>query len=208
MYTNATQYSVRAPWNKGKLVGQKRPLRLQEIWEIRFKLESESRVRDLAMFNLAIDSKLRACDLMRLRVADIAQAGNVQSRARVIQMKTGRPVQFEISAQTRRSVERWIDMTDLYPRDYLFPSCMIRSAHLSRRQYSRIVRRWVSDIGLDPALYGTHSMRRSKASIIYRKTKNIRAVQLLLGHSSLESTVRYLGIDEDDALTLAEQIEV
>ena len=208
MYMNATCNPTRTPWNKGKLVGQKRPLRLQEIWEIRFMLESQNRNRDLAMFNLAIDSKLRACDLMRLRVADIAQAGNVQSRARVIQMKTGRPVQFEISEQTRRSVERWIDHKALVPRDYLFPSCILRSGHLSRRQYSRIVRRWVSEIGLDPTLYGTHSMRRSKASIIYRKTKNIRAVQLLLGHSSLESTVRYLGIDEDDALTLAEQIEV
>ena len=208
MYMNATCNPTRTPWNKGKLVGQKRPLRLQEIWEIRFMLESQNRNRDLAMFNLAIDSKLRACDLMRLRVADIAQAGNVQSRARVIQMKTGRPVQFEISEQTRRSVERWIDHKALVPRDYLFPSCILRSGHLSRRQYSRIVRRWVSEIGLDPALYGTHSMRRSKASIIYRKTKNIRAVQLLLGHSSLESTVRYLGIEEDDALTLAEQIEV
>ena len=208
MYTIATRNPTSTPWNKGKLVGQKRPLRLQEIWEIRFMLESQNRNRDLAMFNLAIDSKLRACDLMRLRVADISQAGNVQSRARVIQMKTGRPVQFEISEQTRRSVERWIDHKALGPRDYLFPSCILRPGHLSRRQYSRIVRRWVSEIGLDPALYGTHSMRRSKASIIYRKTKNIRAVQLLLGHSSLESTVRYLGIDEDDALTLAEQIEV
>ncbi|WP_238947034.1 tyrosine-type recombinase/integrase [Seongchinamella unica] len=154
------------------------------------------------MFNLAIDSKLRACDLMRLRVADITQAGNVQSRARVIQMKTGRPVQFEISEQTRRSVERWIDHKALVPRDYLFPSRILRSGHLSRRQHSRIARRWMSEIGLDPALYGTQSMRRSKASIIYSNTKNIRAAQLLPGHSSLESTVRYLGIDEDDALTL------
>ncbi|MEM1114581.1 MAG: tyrosine-type recombinase/integrase [Pseudomonadota bacterium] len=208
MYTNAIYSPIRVPWNKGKLVGQKRPLRLQEIWEIRFRLESENRTRDLAMFNLAIDSKLRACDLMRIRVADIAQAGNVQSRARVVQLKTGRPVQFEKSEQARRSVERWIDKMSLCPRDYLFPSRIGRSGHLTRRQYSRIVRRWVSDIGLDPALYGTHSMRRSKASIIYRKTKNIRAVQLLLGHTSLESTVRYLGIDEDDALSLAEQIEV
>ena len=208
MYTNATYGPIRVPWNKGKLVGQKRPLRLQEIWEIRFRLESENRTRDLAMFNLAIDSKLRACDLMRIRVADIAQAGNVQSRARVVQLKTGRPVQFEISEQARRSVERWIDKMALCPRDYLFPSRIGSLGHLTRRQYSRIVRRWVSDIGLDPALYGTHSMRRSKASIIYRKTKNIRAVQLLLGHTSLESTVRYLGIDEDDALSLAEQIEV
>ena len=208
MYSLITHTPNRSPWNKGKLVGQKRPLRLKEIWEIRFRLESGDRIRDLALFNMAIDSKLRACDLMRLRVADIAQGGRVQSRARIVQMKTGRPVQFEITEQTRRSVERWMTTRDLRPPDYVFPSRSLKSDHLSRRQYLRIVHNWVSDIGLDPALYGTHSLRRTKASIIYRKTKNIRAVQLLLGHSSLESTVRYLGIDEDDALTLAEQIEV
>ena len=208
MYSLISDTPSRSPWNKGKLVGQKRPLRLKEIWEIRFRLESANRIRDLALFNMAIDSKLRACDLMRLRVADIAQGGRVQSRARIIQMKTGRPVQVEITEQTRRSVERWMATRGLRPPDYVFPSRSLKSDHLSRRQYLRIVHNWVSDIGLDPALYGTHSLRRTKASIIYRKTKNIRAVQLLLGHSSLESTVRYLGIDEDDALTLAEQTEV
>ena len=203
-----TEISGNLPWNKGKLVGQKRPLQLKEIWEIRFKLESKDRVRDLALFNLAIDSKLRACDLMQLRVADLAQGNRIQSRARIIQRKIGRPVQFEISEQTRRSLERWIVLRGLKLLDYVFPSRVVKFDHLSRRQYLRIVHRWVADIGLDTALYGTHTLRRTKASIIYRKTKNIRAVQLLLGHSSLESTVRYLGIDEDDALTLAEQIEV
>ena len=171
MYINATHTPTRTPWNKGKLVGQKRPLRLQEIWEIRFRLESNKRKRDLAMFNLAIDSKLRACDLMRLRVADIAQRSSIQSRARIIQMKTGRPVQFELTEQTRRSLERWIAEMNLRPPDYIFPAHSIKSNHLSRRQYLRILQRWVSDI-------------------------------------VLESTVRYLGIGEDDALTLAEQIEV
>ena len=208
MSTLSIENSGNQPWNKGKLVGQKRPLLLKEIWEIRFKLESKDRVRDLALFNLAIDSKLRACDLMQLRVADLAQGNRIQSRARIIQRKTGRPVQFEISEQTRRSLESWIALTSLKPPDYVFPSRVVKCDHLSRRQYLRIVHRWVADIGLDTALYGTHTLRRTKASIIYRKTKNIRAVQLLLGHSSLESTVRYLGIDEDDALTLAEQIEV
>jgi integrase len=208
MSTLSIENGGNLPWNKGKLVGQKRPLQLKEIWEIRFKLESKCQVRDLALFNLAIDSKLRACDLMQLRVADLAQGNRIQSRARIVQRKTGRPVQFEISEQTRRSLESWIALRSLKPLDYVFPSRVVKSDHLSRRQYLRIVHRWVSDIGLDTALYGTHTLRRTKASIIYRKTKNIRAVQLLLGHSSLESTVRYLGIDEDDALTLAEQIEV
>ncbi len=208
MHNQISHAASRLPWNKGKLVGQKRPLKLKEVWKIRFRLESAGRCRDLAMFNLAIDSKLRACDLTRLRVADIAQGGRIQCRARIVQQKTGHPVQFEISEQTRRSLERWVAKRELRPPDYIFPSRVIKTNHLSRRQYLRIVDRWVSEIGLDPALYGTHSLRRTKASIIYRKTKNLRAVQILLGHTNLESTVRYLGIDEDDALTLAEQIEV
>ena len=196
------------PWNKGRLCGQKRPLRLQEVWQIRIRLELENRIRDLAMFNLAIDSKLRACDLMSLRVADIAQGVRVQPRARIVQQKTGRPVRFEITEPTRQSVEQWIAAAALRPPDFLWPSRIIKASHLSRRQYARIVDRWVSAIGLDPCQYGTHSLRRTKASLIYRKTKNLRAVQLLLGHTSLESTVRYLGIEEDDALQLAEQIEI
>ncbi|MDG2272687.1 MAG: tyrosine-type recombinase/integrase [Halioglobus sp.] len=196
------------PWNKGKLSGQKRPLKLQEIWAIRIRLQLQERVRDLAMFNLAIDSKLRACDLMALSVSDIAQSGRVQSRALIVQRKTGRPVQFEITEQTRQSVQKWIEKAHLRPAGYLFPSRVNKSQHLSRRQYARIVDRWVSEIGLDSALYGTHTLRRTKASLIYRRTKNIRAVQLLLGHTKLESTVRYLGIDVDDALELSEQTEV
>jgi integrase len=208
MHPITNEKSESTPWNKGKLSGQKRPLRLQEIWAIRIRLELQGHMRDLALFNLALDSKLRACDLMALQVSDIAQAGRVQSRALIVQQKTGRPVQFEITAQTRDSVQRWIDRAQLLPPDYLFPSRVNRSRHLSRRQYARIVDRWVSEIGLDPAQYGTHSMRRTKASLIYRRTKNIRAVQLLLGHTKLESTVRYLGIDVDDALELSEQTEV
>lgn len=208
MYQLIAPQSQHTPWNKGRLCGQKRPLKLQEIWAIRIRLELGKRTRDLAMFNLALDSKLRACDLMTLRVADIAQGDRIQSRARIIQRKTGRPVQFEITEQTRRSVEQWIGIAGLRPPDFLFPSRRVKSKHLSRRQYARIVDRWVSEIGLDPSQYGTHSLRRTKASLVYRKTKNLRAVQLLLGHTSLESTVRYLGIDEDDALEISKQIEI
>lgn len=208
MYPTTTVQPEPIPWNKGKLSGQKRPLRLQEIWAIRIRLELKGHTRDLALFNLALDSKLRACDLMALQVSDVAQAGRVQSRALIVQQKTGRPVQFEITTPTRDSVQRWIEKSRLRHSDYLFPSRVNRSTHLSRRQYARIVDRWVSEIGLDPAQYGTHSMRRTKASLIYRRTKNIRAVQLLLGHTKLESTVRYLGIDVDDALELSEQTEI
>lgn len=208
MYQSPSRQTDHIPWNKGKLSGQKRPLKLQQIWAIRIRLEIQNRVRELAMFNLAIDSKLRACDLMALTVSDVAQAGRVQSRALIVQQKTGRPVQFEITGQTRQSIQSWIEKAQLRPPDYLFPSRVNKSSHLTRRQYARIVDRWVSEIGLDPALYGTHTLRRTKASLIYRRTKNIRAVQLLLGHTKIESTVRYLGIDVDDALELSEQTEV
>jgi integrase len=191
MYPSLEYKPKPTPWNKGKLSGQKRPLKLQEIWAIRIRLQLAGNSYDLALFNLAIDSKLRACDLVKLKVTDVAQGGRVQSRARVIQQKTKQPVQFEITAQTRQSLDDWILLSKLSGSDSLFPSRMRRSPHLSTRQYARIVKRWVSSIGLDPALYGTHTMRRTKVSLIYRRAKNIRAIQLLLGHKSLESTVRY-----------------
>ncbi len=196
------------PWNKGKLTGQKPPFKPQQIWAIRIRLQIDERLRDLAMFNLAIDSKLRGCDLVKLRVSDIAQGGRVQSRAQVIQQKTQRPVQFEITDQARLAVEQWIEKASLDPSAYLFPSRIKESPHVSTRQYARIVQRWVESIGLDPTAYGTHSLRRTKASLIYRRTKNLRAVQILLGHTKLESTIRYLGIEIDDALELAEQTEI
>ncbi len=198
----------REPWNKGKLIGQKRPLKLQEIWAIRIRLQLGGKLRELALFNLAIDSKLRGCDLVRVKVADVLHsAGRITSRAVVMQKKTNRPVQFEITEKTRVAVATWIEARKLRHGDYLFPSRPAGSTHLSTRQYSRIVSRWVNSIGLDSSAYGTHSLRRTKASLIYRRTKNLRAVQLLLGHTKLESTVRYLGIEVDDALELAEQTE-
>lgn len=196
------------PWNKGKLVGQKSPLRLRDIWAIRIRLQLGRRTRDLALFNLAIDSKLRACDLVQLRVRDIAQGTRVARRAIVLQQKTQRPVQFEITEQTRIAVSDWIALASLQSDAYVFPSRLHDSPHLSTRQYARIVDGWVSGIGLDVSAYGTHTLRQTKASLIYRRTKNLRAVQLLLGHSKLESTVRYLGIEVEDALEIAEQTEV
>ncbi len=196
------------PWNKGKLVGQKLPLKLQEIWAIRIRLQLANRRRDLALFNLAIDSKLRACDLLCLRVSDVMVGGRIGSRAMIMQRKTQRRVQFEITARTREAVTDWIETAELSASSYLFPSQLHSSMHLSTRQYSRMVESWVAGIGLDSTAYGTHSLRRTKASLIYRRTKNIRAVQLLLGHAKLESTVRYLGIEVDDALEIAEQTEV
>ena len=202
-----TLSASRPPWNKDKLVGQKRPFKLKEIWAIRTRLQLSRRTRDLALFNLGIDSKLRACDLVKLRVRDVANADRTATRANVVQQKTGRPVQFELTDPTREAVSSWINLAHLRSDDFLFPSRVHSSPHLGTRQYARIVDGWVEEIGLDPAEYGTHSMRRTKASLVYRRTKNLRAVQLLLGHTKLESTVRYLGIEVEDALEIAEQTE-
>ena len=196
------------PWNKGKLIGQKPPLKLQEIWAIRIRLQMLNRTRDLALFNLAIDSKLRGSDLVRIRVADVASGFSVLSRASVLQQKTNLPVRFELTEQTREAVQAWITNQVLKPNDYLFPSRTSHSPHISTRQYARIVDYWVSLIGLDRHEYGTHSLRRTKATLIYRRTKNLRAVRLLLGHTKLESTIRYFGIEVDDALEIAEQTEI
>lgn len=196
-----------APWNKGKLIGQKAPLRISEIWAIRVRLEIYGRRRDLALFNLAIDSKLRGCDLVQLRVRDVCHGNHVASRATVMQQKTKHPVQFEMTAGTRKSLAEWINSANLQYNDYLFPSRIGDSPHISTRQYARIVHQWFEEIGLDPAAYSTHTLRRTKPTLIYRRTKNLRAVQLLLGHTRLESTVRYLGIEVDDALEMAEQTD-
>ena len=158
MLASSVQSGRLNPWNKGKLVGQKAPLKLRDIWAIRVRLELPDRKRDIALFNLAI----------------------------VMRQKTRRPVQFEITEPTRKSVVAWIRHAALKTDDFLFPSRIQQSAHLSTRQYARIVGAWIREIGLDARAYGTHTMRRTKASLIYRRTKNLRAVQLLLGHSKLD----------------------
>ncbi len=201
-------YTPKTTWNKGKLIGQKLPLKLEEIWSIRTRLDISNNLRELTMFNLALDCKLRACDFVKLKVRDIAHGTTVQSRAILVQQKTGKPVQFEITPKTKDAITSWIKTNYLSSGDYLFPSRVKNSEHLSTRQYSRIVKRWITSIGLDPTAYGTHSMRRTKASLIYKRTKNLRAVQILLGHSKLESTVRYLGVEVDDALELSEHTDI
>jgi len=198
----------REPWNKGKIVGQKAPFKLKEIWALRVRLQMENRVRELALFNLGIGSKLRGCDLVALKVRDVCHGDQLATRAIVMQHKTQRTVQFEITQATRDALQAWIKQAELKLEDFLFPSRLHESPHLGTRQYARILGYWVDELGLDRAEYGTHSMRRTKATLIYRRTKNLRAVQLLLGHSKLESTVRYLSIEVDDALEISEQTEI
>jgi site-specific recombinase XerC len=171
-------------WNKGQIIGQKKPLKPKEVWAIRTRLEVASNVRELALFNRAIDSKLRACDLTRIKVRDAAISGMLRGRATIIQKKTKRPVQFELSEQTKCSPERWIASRNLLPSDFLIPCRKAASPHLSTRQYGRIVDRWIVSLGLDRRGYGTHSLRRTKVSQIFKKTGNLRAIQLLLGHTT------------------------
>jgi integrase len=198
--------SKRTPWNKGKVIGPKPPLRPKHVWSIRTKLQIDGRPRDLAMFNLAIDSKLRGCDVVALKVEDVAPSGYAVDRATVRQRKTGQPVRFELTEQTRQAVDDYVKTTGKKPGEFLFSGRPGRS--MTTRQYARLVSHWIAGIGLDPSLFGTHSLRRTKATLIYRRTGNLRAVQLLLGHRKVESTVRYLGIEVDDALAIAEQVDV
>jgi len=198
----------RRPWNAGQMVGQKRPLKPRDVWAIRFFLGEHRRVRDRALFDLAIDSKLRGCDIVKLKIGDVVAGTGIRNRATVIQKKTGKPVQFEITAETRKSVLAWLECRRGSIENFLFPSRIDYLGHLSTRQYARLVDEWVAAIGLNVSEYGTHSLRRTKPSIIYKATGNLRAVQILLGHSRIDHTVRYLGVDIDDALTLSERTEI
>jgi integrase len=197
----------RVPWNKGKLIGPRPPLRQRHVWAIRTRLQIEQQVRDLALFNLAVDSKLRGCDLVAIRVDDVAPNGYAIERASVRQRKTGRPVRFELMEQTRQAINDYLAASGNKPGAYLFNG-QRPGQSMTTRQYARLLAEWLVGIGLDPHLYGTHSLRRTKATLIYRRTGNLRAVQLLLGHTKIESTVRYLGIDVDDALAISEQVEI
>ena len=200
--------ACRPAWNKGRIVGQKRPLLPKHVWAIRVRLEIAESHRDLALFNLAIDSKLRGCDLVRLMVADVYVSGQVRERTSILQRKTGTPVRFELTSGTRASIERWLEDPLMIGSTHLWPGRFHDRPHISTRQYARLVRLWVQSIGLEPSAYGTHSMRRTKVAQIYKKTGNLRAVQLLLGHTKMDSTVRYLGVELEDALAISEAVEM
>ena len=197
----------RQVWNAGRTVGAKRALKPKQIWEIRFYLNQRLRLRDWALFDLAVDSKLRGCDLVQIKIRVLVSGGQIRTRAIVMQQKASRPVRFELLPDARASLLAWLERRGGTLDDYVFPSRVDRG-HLRTRQYARLVDEWVTGVGLMRSEYGTHSLRRTKASIIYKATSNLRAVQILLGHSKIESTVRYLGIDMEDALALAENTEI
>jgi len=198
----------RRAWNKGRIIGQKRPLQPKHVWAIRVRLELAERLRDLALFNMAVDSKLRGCDLVKLEVTDVFVAGRIKERTSVVQSKTKQSVQFEITEGTRKSLSAWLDDPAMVGSSFLWPSRFHSPDHISTRQYARLVKELVASIGLEPSAFGTHSLRRTKVAQIYKKTGNLRAVQLLLGHTKMDSTVRYLGVDLEDALSISEGVEV
>ncbi|HCI95013.1 MULTISPECIES: tyrosine-type recombinase/integrase [Enterobacterales] len=193
---------------KSHLTGQKKPFKLEDIWRIRTRLEIEGNIKELALLNIAIDCKLRSCDLLRMKVRDISSGGVIQNRVLYQQSKTEREVQFEITSRTAQSLTQWLMQSGLSASDYIFPSPRKEGKPMSYSCYSTIIHRWASQLGYDPYLYGTHSMRRAKATLIYARTKNIRAVQLLLGHAKLDNTIRYLGVEMEDALNISEDIEI
>jgi integrase len=196
------------PGIRGERSGPSVALKPRQVWAIRFFLDQHRRTRDRALFDLAIDSKLRGCDVVKVKIGDIVLGGQIRTRAIVVQTKTGKPVQFELMSDARTSLLAWLERRGGTLADYVFPSRIDHADHLSTRQYARLVDEWVVGIGLRREEYGTHSLRRTKASIIYKMTGNLRAVQILLGHTKIENTVRYLGVDVEDALTLAEGTEI
>ena len=193
---------------KGKRVGPERPFTSGHVWEARQYLKLKGRTRDLALFNLGIDSKLRACDLLDIQVSDVSSGDAVFQQATIVQKKTEVPVTFEKTDATRASVQVWIEEAKLSPDDFLWRGRNGRSRHLSMSQYSRIIKRFAKVVGADPTAFATHTIRRAKVTLIYRKTQNLRACQLLLGHKKIENTVRYLGLELDDALKISRDIDI
>lgn len=180
----------------------------KQVWAIRARLENAGNLRDLALFHVAIDSKLRGCDLVELAVTDLVKDDRVRERVSVIQSKTKRSVQFELTKNTRDTVIAWVSSPEMIGCRFMFPRRFHDRPHISTCQYGRLVRDWVTSIGLEPSGYGTHSLRWTKATEIYRKPGNLRAVQLLLVHTKVDSTVRYLGVELEDTLSIAERIDI
>lgn len=197
------------PWNKGRIVGKKPPLTPDQVALIRLILRQEHALRDLALFNTALDTSFRGSDLVRLRVSDVATLTGMREIVEIRQKKTAsrnaRPVQARLSANTRDSLRAYLAATEKPLHGWLFTGQGARwsGIHLSESQLWRLFKSWLVKARLDPGLYGLHSLRRTFPTHIYRQTGNLRAVQLLLGHASIESTKEYIGTEQAEALEIA-----
>jgi len=196
--------------NKGKVVGAKRAFTEAQIQGLRLALTTKGMVRDLALFETALSTMLRSGDLVRLKVSDVRDSLGQMKRSFTIRMeKTSKPVEVTISETAREAIEALIAHNGIDDQHYLFTApTRPKGEHMASVTYRKLVKDWCRLIHLDPAQYSTHSLRRTRPSIIYRRTGNLRSIQLLLGHSNIGMTQRYLGIEEEDALDLARQHEV
>lgn len=198
----------RQAWNQGKAVGQKRPLTVEQIKTIRSLLKSKGNLRDLALFSTAIDTMLRSVDLLKITVSDILDMnGAVVEEFAIQQQKTKEPVRMFLSPYTREIISKWIIASNKTSNDFIFTGLRrSKDKAITREAYRLLVKQWMSSANLDPTLYSTHSMRRTKASLIYKQTGNVDAVRLLLGQNSVTATSHYLGLDKADALEYAKKV--
>jgi len=196
------------PWNKGKVVGRKPPLSPEQVQLMKMLLTQAGNIRDLALFSLAIDSALRGSDLVRLKVEDLYDGTDIREVANIRQKKTSKAVSFTMSTFTREALKELIESEEMGSQSFLFTSQHKGKGNpLSPAHLRRLMKGWLAQANINPDLYGSHSLRRSKIALIYKKTGNLRAAQLLLGHKSIESTKKYLGIEEGEALDIAKQFD-
>jgi integrase len=203
------KHMEKSAWNKNMVVGKKPPLTPDQVELIRLHLRQDRNLRDLALFNTAIDTCLRGSDLVRLRVSDVATSEGIRELVEIRQKKTAKrspkPVQAQLSAGTRDSLREWIKASDKPLHAWLFTGQGARWSHkaLSESQLCRLFKGWLVQAGIDPDLYGLHSLRRTFPTYIHQQTGNLRATQILLGHASIENTKGYIGVEQTEALDIA-----
>lgn len=194
--------------NKKRVQGQMRPLSVREVQAISTKLFSKKEWRDLALFRLGVDSMLRASDLVRIYLDEVRDHNaQLVARCEVLMKKTGKPVKLAIGNETQEALKLWLAARAPFAGEWLFPG-REPGYHLSEIQYRRLAKRWFDGVGLDLRFYSTHSIRRTKPAEIYRQTHNIDAVRRLLGHQNVHITSKYLGIQDEDALGLADRVQL
>ncbi len=203
----------RSSWNKGVEVGPRDPFTPSNVRRIRKRLakSGDAGMRDLALFSTAIDTMLHASDLLSLTVKEVRQRNRImRDTLKVTTAGKGGVVRCTLSEETRSILESWIDSSVKKPRDHLFTARTKRpSRPLTARQLGRLVKTWAAGIGLDPGTYGTESLRRTRATHILSQTGNLEAVRLLLGHSDIGSTARYLGaVKQTDPLAISRAYEI
>lgn len=200
--------TMKQPLKKRRVRGAMRPFKPGDIRALETRLANEERWRDLALLRLGVDTLLRASDLVRICIDEVLDHHNdVVARGEIVMKKTQKPIKFTLSADTKLAVERWVALRPAFSGEWLFPG-RENGDHLSEVQYRKIVKRWVGMLGLDPKHYSTHSLRRTKAAELYRQTHNLKAVSILLGHTDTNVTSRYLGIEQADALDLADKVRI